>query len=101
MKIAKKNNLKNIFLNKHYKPYYYKKIILKTFIKNTWDFHTKIFIKIKLNNLYKNRQISRQINICKVVGSTKRTFNSVGVGRHQLRTLFNTNKIIHWKKNSW
>lgn len=100
MKIARKNNLKNIFLNKIYKPYYYKKIILKTFTKNNMIL-TNNLIKIKINNIKKYRQISRQINLCKITGSLKRTFNNVGVGRHKLRNLFNTNNIIHWKKNSW
>lgn len=100
MKIHKKNNLKNIFLNKQYKPYYLKTIILKTFKKSKW-LNTNIFIKLKINNIFKSRQISRQLNLCKITGSYKRTFNSVGVGRHCLRVLLNTNKIIHWKKNSW
>ncbi len=100
MKIAKKNNLKNIFLHKIYTPYYYKKIILKTFSKNKLITNNNL-IKIKIDNVQKYRQISRQINLCKLSGSLKRTFNSVGVGRHQLRNLFNVNKIVHWKKNSW
>lgn len=100
MKIYKKNNLKNIFLNKAYQPYYLKKIILKTF-NNSIHTSNKIFIKLKINNVVKNKQISRQLNLCKITGSYKRTFNSVGVGRHCLRVLLNTNKIIHWKKNSW
>lgn len=100
MKIYKKNNLKNIFLNKSYKPYYLKKIILKTFKHGVQTVDTT-FIKLKINNLVKNRQVSRQLNLCKITGSYKRTFNSVGVGRHCLRVLLNTNKVIHWKKNSW
>jgi len=100
MKIYKKNNLKNILLNKSYKPYYLKKIILKTF-KHSINNPNSTFITLKINNIFKNRQISRQLNMCKITGSYKRTFNNIGVGRHCLRVLLNTNKIIHWKKNSW
>lgn len=100
MKISKKNNLKNILLNKIYKPYYFKKIILKSFSKNNFLKNCNL-IKIKINNITKYRQISRQINLCKITGSLKRTFNVVGVGRHKLRNLFNINNVTHWKKNSW
>lgn len=101
MKIYKKNNLKNIKLVKSYKLYYLKKIIFNSLLKNSNSIKIKYLIKLKYNNITKHRQISRQINMCKISGTYKKSFNLIGINRHQLRNLLNVNKIIHLKKNSW
>lgn len=101
MKIFKKNNIKNLLLNKSYINYYYKKIILKTLQKGGLSKKTKFLLNLKWSNVDRFKQISRQLNICKISGTYKKTFNAVGANRHELRNLLNTNKIIHWKRNSW
>lgn len=101
MKIFKKNNIKNLLLNKSYIKYYLKKIILKTFLKSEVNRKSKFLIKLKWSNIFRNYQISRQLNLCKISGTYKKTFNKIGANRHELRKLLNTDKIIHWKKNSW
>lgn len=101
MKIFKKNNLKNLNLVRYYNNYYLKKIILKTLLKSSLPLKNKFLLTLKWSNIIKNKQISRQLNLCKISGTYKKTFNAVGANRHELRNLFNTNKIIHWKKNTW
>lgn len=101
MKIFKKNNLKNLILNKYFLTYYYKTIILKTLMRCSIAESNKFFFKLKWSNISRYKQISRQLNVCKLSGTYKKTFNAVGANRHELRKLFNVNKIVHWKKNSW
>ena len=49
----------------------------------------------------KKYSLGRQINVCKVSGNYKRTFNVLGLNRHMIRQYMNTNKLPHIKKLSW
>ncbi len=77
-------------------------IIVKYLLKTTYTTtKTKNLLLLKKWTLQKKYFITRQTNVCKMSGSYKRTLNQIGLNRHCIRNLANTNKLIHLKKLSW
>jgi ribosomal protein S14 len=87
---------------KMWKRYELKPIIFKYY--NTSNFinsKTKFLVNLKKWQLSRLKFISRQLNVCKITGEYKKTFNVIGASRHFLRTQPALNKLPHWKKLSW
>lgn len=85
-----------------WKKYEHKHIIIKYFKKTHFkSTKTNFGILLKKWNLARVMFISRQINVCKISGIYKRTFNVIGASRHNLRNNFALSKIPNWKKLSW
>ncbi len=85
-----------------WKRYELKPIIYKYYQNSTHINNKKKFlINLKKWQLQRLSFISRQLNVCKITGEYKKTFNVIGASRHFLRTQPTLGRLPHWKKLSW